>query len=366
MNWLFKLRGEIPAKWKMPLSLIGVGIIISIWVILTAGGDSPDNPPITPSKILPKPGDVLGAFGKLYSDHDLIQNTFRSLGLNLAGYIKAILWTIPIGFLIGLFPVIRGMFQKPLDAIRFVPIAAAIGLFIAWFGIGAGMKVNFLAFGIFIFLTPIVVQRIFEVKDVYLKTVYTIGATDWQTIKTVYIPSVFSKLIDDIRILTAISWTYIVVIETINTEQGGLGALSYIMRRTSQPDKMYAIFLLIILIGIVQDRIFVRLDNELFPHKFQLKNHNKYGQIKATSIFETIADFAFTAFTWTLLGIYVMVAINEVTGIFSDIKILDYLFGNTCWAFHFLMISILFYKGYKFYTQRKSVLPSPPKEVENV
>ena len=176
----------------------------------------------------------------------------------------------------------------------------------------------------------------------------------------------FSKLIDDIRILTAISWTYIVVIETINSEQGGLGALTYMMRRTSQPDKMYAAFLLIILIGIIQDRIFVRLDNELFPHKFQLKNHNKYGQIKATSIFEAIADFAFTAFTWTILGVYILVAINEVTGVLSDIKILDYLFGDTCWAFHFLMISIIFYKAYNFITRHKSKLSSPLKEVENV
>ncbi len=361
MNWLFKLRGEIPSQWKLPLTLIGLGIIIAIWILLTAGES-----PLTPSKILPKPGDVLGAFGEMYNENDLVKNMFRSLGLNLAGYVKAVLWTIPIGFLIGLFPIIRGMFQKPLDAIRFVPIAAALGLFIGWFGIGADMKVNFLAFGIFIFLTPIVVQRIFEVKDVYLKTVYTIGATDWQTIKTVYFPSVFSKLIDDIRILTAISWTYIVVIETINSEQGGLGALTYMMRRTSQPDKMYAAFLLIILIGIIQDRIFVRLDNELFPHKFQLKNHNKYGQIKATSIFEAIADFAFTAFTWTILGVYILVAINEVTGVLSDIKILDYLFGDTCWAFHFLMISIIFYKAYNFITKHKSKLSSPPKEVENV
>ncbi|MBT8231365.1 MAG: ABC transporter permease subunit [Saprospiraceae bacterium] len=361
MKWLFKLRGDIPDQWKLPLSGLGVGIILAIWFVFTSGEN-----PLTPSKILPKPLNVFGAFSEMYQENNLIKNLFRSVGLNLAGYIKAVLWTIPIGFLIGLFPVIRGMFQRPLDAIRFVPIAAAIGLFIGWFGIGASMKVNFLAFGIFIFLTPIVVQRIFEVKDVYLKTVYTIGATDWQTIKTVYFPSVFSKLIDDIRILTAISWTYIVVIETINSEEGGLGALTYTMRRLSQPDKMYAAFMLIILIGIIQDRIFVRLDRELFPHKYQLKNQDKYGKLKQVSIFDTIMDFAFSAFTWTLLGVYIMVAINEVTGFLSDIKILDFLFGDTCWAFHFLMISIILYKGYGFYIKLRSRKSATPKIVENV
>lgn len=361
MNWLFKLRGEIPSKWQMPLLAFGVSIILAIWIFLTAGES-----PLTPSKILPKPFDVLSAFGEMYREDDLIKHMFRSLGLNLAGYIKAVLWTIPIGFIIGLFPLVRGMFQRPLDAIRFVPIAAAMGLFIGWFGIGVSMKVNFLAFGIFIFLTPIVVQRIFEVKDVYLKTVYTIGAKGWQTILTVYIPSVFSKLIDDIRILTAISWTYIVVIETINSEAGGLGAMTYTMRRMSQPDKMYAVFLLIILIGIFQDRIFGQLDKALFPHKYQLKNHDKHGQLQQTSIFDSIADFAFIALTWTALGIYLLVAINEVTGFISDIKILDYLFGDTCWAFHFLMISIIIYKGYQFYLSKQAIPLTKLKATNNV
>lgn len=345
MSWPLKLRGEIPKAWQWPLTLMGVAILLGIWILLTAGES-----PLTPSKILPKPGKVLNAFGRMYGENDLVKNTFRSIGLNLAGYVKAILWTLPIGFIIGLFPVFRGMFQKPLDAIRFIPIAAAIGLFIGWFGISSQMKVNFLAFGIFIFLTPIVVQRIFEVKDVYLKTVYTIGANWWQTIWTVYIPSVFSKLIDDIRILTAISWTYIVVIETINSEEGGLGALTYTMRRLSQPDKMYAAFMLIILIGIIQDRIFVALDRELFPHKYQLKNHNKYGKIETPSLFDTITKFFFKALTWIFLGIYLLLAINEMTGFLSDLKVIDYLFGDTCWAFHLLMLSIIFYKlkGYIF------------------
>lgn len=341
---MFKLRGDVPKKWDVPLQFIGISVILILWILMTLGEQ-----PILPSKILPKPSKVLAAYGDLYRDSDLIRNTFRSIGLNLAGYIKAILWTIPIGFLIGLFPLFKGMYQRALDAVRFVPIAAAIGIFIAWFGISSNMKVNFLAFGIFIFLTPIVVQRINEVKDVYLKTVYTIGATNWQTIRSVYMPSVFSQLIDDIRILTAISWTYIVVIETINSEEGGLGALTWTARRLSRPDNVFALLLLIIIIGIIQDRIFVRLDRELLPHKYQAKNQNKFGQIKAPSVIETFFDFAFSAITWILLSVYVILAIIELTGIISDIKIIDYLFGKTCWAFHLVMVSIIAYKGQKLF-----------------
>ena len=213
------------------------------------------------------------------------------------------------------------------------------------------MKVNFLAFGIFIFLLPIVIQRIFEVDDVYLKTVYTIGANKWQTIKSVYIPSVMSKLIDDIRILTAISWTYIVVAETINSEEGGLGALTYIVRRQSQTEKLFGILILFIFIGIVQDRIFVRLDKELFPHKYQIKDAHKKG-IEKPSVWDTIVDFSFTAFVWSALGIYVILTINEFIGFIGGIKVLDYLFGDSCWAFHIVMLSIIVYKIRKVWKKK--------------
>ncbi|MEM8910095.1 MAG: ABC transporter permease subunit, partial [Bacteroidota bacterium] len=97
-------------------------------------------------------------------------------------------------------------------------------------------------------------------------TTFTLGATDWQTIKTVYIPSVMSKLIDDIRVLTAISWTYIIIAELLNKE-GGIGALMYTSGRQGQTEKVFAGLIVIILVGFLQDWIFGYLEKRLFPFK---------------------------------------------------------------------------------------------------
>jgi len=347
LKWLFKLRGEIPKGNRLILEIVGIGLILLVWYFLSYG----DNPIVSKLK-LPSPKSVFLSYGEMLKDNSLIQNTFRSIGLNLGGYIKAILWTIPIGFAIGLSPMLRGMFHRIIDGVRFVPLAACIFLFTA-FGTGITMKINFLAFGIFIFLLPIVIQRIDQVKDVYLKTVYTIGASDWQTIKSVYIPSVMSKLIDDVRILTAISWTYIVVAET-TAEDGGLGALIQLVRRRVQTDKLFAILILFILIGVFQDKIFSRLDRELFPHKYQVKDAHKHGQLAKVSTWDTIFDFAFSAFVWSSLGIYIVLAFNEFMGFLNGIKVMDYLFGDSCWAFHVVMISIIIYKIRKWYMNRPS------------
>ncbi len=216
--------------------------------------------------LLPPPQRVFASYPSLLKDDALAPNTWRSIWLNIQGYFWAVLICVPLGFLIGLLPLFRGLFSKQVDALRYLPLTALTGLFIIWFGIEDQMKIAFLAFGIIVYLLPVVVQRIDEVESVYLQTVYTLGATNWQIIKSVYFPAVMSKLMDDIRVLTAISWTYIIIAELLN-RQGGIGSLIYIKARQGQLEKVFAILIVIILIGFVQDRIFAYFDKRLFPHK---------------------------------------------------------------------------------------------------
>lgn len=369
---LFQLRKTLDKRTSLILAIAGVALILLLWIFLTypmldnpeymdeqavaaaiAKGEIESAPAYNPQKVaivprssLPSPWRVVTAYGDLYKDNELIKNTTRSIGLNLGGYIKALLWSLPLGFLIGLIPLFRGAFQKVVNAIRFVPLTAVTVIFIVWFGIGIPMKVNFLAFGIMIYLLPVIVQRIDEVSDVYLKTVYTLGANAWQTVRTVYIPSVLSRLSDDIRILTAISWTYIIVAETTG-DQGGLGSLIYrAAQRMGRIDKTFAILILIIIIGVFQDRIFAYLDRKFFPFKYQTKDSYKHKKLlKENTILDSIFDFAISILIWIFLGLYLLMAGNEWFNL-SSVEPLDYLFGDTVWAVHVVFLTILAMKIY--------------------
>lgn len=226
-----------------------------------------ENSRIIDRMVLPSPGDVLRSYGELHQQDALVRNTFFSIGLNLAGYIEAILLSLLLGFIIGLIPFFRGMLSRYVDAIRYIPLTAVTGLFIAWFGIELNMKVQFLAFGIFVYLLPVVVQRIDEVEKTYLQTAYTLGAKNWQMIRHVFWPSVSSRIFDDIRVLTAISWTYIIVAEMVNSKSG-VGAMIYMAQRQSRLDKVFAILLVIVLVGVLQDLLFKWLDRLFFPYKY--------------------------------------------------------------------------------------------------
>ncbi|MCD8453379.1 ABC transporter permease subunit [Tenacibaculum finnmarkense genomovar ulcerans] len=313
MNYkkLFELRGELTSKEKITLTILGSVILILFWFVLAEVLSKTiitQNDTISPTSlseenrkyyesdsllvanytlletksiqdlkgfglvknkvypILPSPIKVIKAFPELNKDDDVIGNTFLSIKLNLLGYLLAIIIAIPVGFLLGLIPLFRGLFSKIIDSYRFIPLTAVTGIFIMWLGLGSQMKVSFLAFGIIVYLIPVVVQRIDQVQKVYLNTVFTLGATPWQTIKSVYMPYVFSKLIDDIRVLTAISWTYITIVEMLN-KGGGIGELIWTAKRQSRIDKAFAILIIIVIIGVVQDRLFVIIDKLLFPYK---------------------------------------------------------------------------------------------------
>lgn len=260
---LFKLRGTLPKNTFTTIEILGVILLIVLWSLITFFQ-------LVPNSLFPPPWQVLAAFEQLHFEDALVLNTISSIKLNLLGYLEAVLIAVPLGFVIGLFPLFRGLFHRNIDALRYIPLTAVTGLFIAWFGIDTNMKVQFLAFGIIVYLLPVVIQRIDEVEDVYLQTVFTLGATKWQTIWTVFIPSVMAKISDDIRVLVAISWTYIIVAELIN-KSGGIGALAYTAARQSRIDKVFAILLVIIVIGFIQDKLFMWLDRVLFPHKYAQK-----------------------------------------------------------------------------------------------
>lgn len=338
---LLKLNGKLTNRQSLLLGLGGFLLILLVWLLLTAGEN-----PVFPAYILPKPGSVLRSFLELYTDNDIVRNTCLSIGLNLAGYIEAIMISLPLGFLIGLIPLFRGLSQRQVDAIRYIPLTAVTGLFIVWFGTSTAMKVHFLAFGILIYLLPVVMVRVNEVEDVYLKTVYTLGASNWQTIKTVYIPSVLSRITDDIRVLTAISWTYIIVAEGIGST-GGIGSLIWRAGiRQGRVDKVFAMLLIIMIIGIIQDKIFIYLDKVFFPHKYQADQQHRTKQDKASTV-DLVIGYVSSIAIWFLIGIYLILFIDSISPILlPNQSVLSYLFADTSLSIHLIMWCVI---GYQIY-----------------
>lgn len=268
--------------------------------------------------LLPPPQKVIGAIPALVNppetsvNKSLLIHAKVSIWRNLQGYFWAVFFALLIGIPIAISPVAKAMFSRQIDTLRYVPLTALTPIFLIIFRPEASeaMKVSFLAFGILVYLLPVVMQRLWETEDVYLKTAYTLGASDWQLVKSVYIPAVLSKLIDDIRVLTAISWTYIIIAEVYYRDDG-LGSLSYILGRQGNVAGVFAVLITIVIIGYLQDQLFAYINRRLFP----------YRDVKSVSpgLRETRTGFLI------ILGVVMaMLLIQAITGV---IPILGFIVG---------------------------------------
>jgi len=260
MKKYFKLGATIGKTPSLVISILGAVFLFSVWWLVTYFQ-------LISEKLLPNPVDVIASLKDLLLHDELVGNMFYSVKLNLLGYVEAIIIAIPLGYLVALIPFFNSLLSKYIDAIRFLPLTAVTPILIAWFGIGLDMKAHFLALGIIVYLLPIIVQRVNETEKVHTQTIWTLGGTSWQTFRYVYFPSAISRIFDDIRVITAISWTYIIVAELINKESG-IGAMINLVTRQSRMDKMFMLLIVIIIFGILQDKLFKYADRKLFPFKY--------------------------------------------------------------------------------------------------
>lgn len=256
---LFQIEGETSTNRGILIGFVGFFLLLFVWYLTATYGKISNS-------ILPSPVAVIASVGDLYNSN-LIGNALFSIKLNLLGYLEAVVISIVLGFAMGLIPDVRSLISKYFDAFRFLPLPAISGIFVALFGMEVSMKIHFLSFGIMLYLIPVVVQRIDEIETIHKQTITTIGASKWQKIKHLYFPYAMSKISDDIRVLVAISWTYIVIVELYNKE-GGLGGMIFESARQSQTAQIYALVLIIIAFGYLQDLAFRSIDKAAFPFKY--------------------------------------------------------------------------------------------------
>lgn len=275
---LFKMGGD--AKFsKLSLSIItiiGFSLIIGLWYTVTALQ-------LVPTKILPNPFDVIGSYGKLITEYNMFGNVWYSIKLNFMSYLYAILIALPIGFFIALYPINNILVGKYINSIRYLPVPALSGIFIALFGLTFNMKIAFLTFALLIYILPTIANKVNDLQNpsndkdyVFLQTIKTLGASNWQKFKYVYFPYVTRSISTEIITLTGISWSYLVICELLykDGQTSGIGAMINTMIRQSYMAEAFALLFLVVIIGFGQDVLFKWFDKLLFPSKYNRKSFN--------------------------------------------------------------------------------------------
>ena len=124
----FELRGSLSKRENNLLLIIGIEVFLVTWHLITVITKAP-------SGVFPSPIKVLKSFPELHFRDAVVRNAFYSLYLNQAGMILSVLAAVPLGFVIGLLPLFRGLTERQIAVFRYLPLTLLIGVFIRWFGL---------------------------------------------------------------------------------------------------------------------------------------------------------------------------------------------------------------------------------------
>ncbi len=271
---LWALRRPLPERAQWPFALALPVVLFLAWIALTAGAHPLIKPPflVSPLAVLRGLRDLFwmdqcasDAAGQMQC-HIGASYLLQSIGWSslriVASFTLAALVAIPLGILMGAYEPFNRLLDPIMAPLRYMPISAFIPMFIYWFGIYEGQKIAFLFLGVFVYLLPVVVSAIRAVPDELVQTALTLGATRGQVIRTVLLPAALPDIFDSFRVMNAISWTYVILAEFVNTQKG-LGYLIQFAGDHQKTEQVFAGILVIGVIGISTDAL-IRFGNHAF------------------------------------------------------------------------------------------------------
>jgi NitT/TauT family transport system permease protein len=204
-----------------------------------------------PFKVLPRPDEVVRALATLWRVQGLSWEVITSLSLNL----QAIAWTIVISLLLSYLTVIP--FFRPIAAAvskgRFLGLIGLTLIFTLMIGGGQALKLALLVFGMSVFFVTSMAAVIQELPREAFDHARSLGMSEFRIVWEVVVLGTAADAFEVLRQNAAIGWMMLTMVEGISRAQGGLGAMLLNQNKHFHLAEVFAIQLLILAIGILQD-----------------------------------------------------------------------------------------------------------------
>lgn len=240
-----RLREDIPDRIRLPLTALSFALPLLVWFALSALH-------AVKPLFLPSPSAVVRAGVKLATSGQLMQDALATLGRVGIGFALVVAVSVPLGIAMGTLPAARALFEPMIGLVRYMPAPAFIPLLIIWLGLGESSKIALLFVGTVFFNTLMTADVAALVPKQLIDTSYTLGAGRWTVLWKVILPHSVPGIIDAMRVNIAATWNLVVVAELV-AAQVGLGYRITRAQRFLQTDQIFAVLIVIGLIGVSID-----------------------------------------------------------------------------------------------------------------
>ena len=242
---LTAIRTPISRRARSTLMVLSLLLPFLAWWVLSATA-------VVPPKVLPPLGATFEAGWQLAVSGELLTDLWASTERVLYGFGLAVLVSVPIGILMGTFLAGEALFEPLFAMLRYLPAPAFIPLFLVWFGIDEAPKIALVFTGTVFFNTLMTADVVRSVPRELIDVSYTLGARRGEVLRKVIVPHSLPGIIDSIRVNIAAAWALLVVAEVVSSTTG-LGRSIMQSQRFQRIDEMFAVLLVIGVVGVVMD-----------------------------------------------------------------------------------------------------------------
>lgn len=243
------------------LSVLSICLFVFVWFICC------DVMNLTKSSTLPGPVTVVKTFvNKLTSTAPdgatLFQHIFSSLKIAMGGWAAGIIIGTPLGIAMAWYKKVDLFVRPVFDLVRPVPGLAWIPLMILLFGIGITSKIVTVFLSSFV---PCVLNSytgVRQTKDVHLWVGQTFGASNFQMLMHIAVPTALPLVMTGVRVALGASWTCIVAAEMLASTEG-LGYMIQQARGIYRPDIIICGMITIGVIGALFSYVLTLIENKV-------------------------------------------------------------------------------------------------------
>lgn len=219
-----------------------------------------------PRKVLEK---LVSVAQRGYVDATLLQHVAASLGRVFAALLLAVATAVPLGIALGRSAVVRRLVDPLIEFYRPIPPLAYLPLIVIWWGIGETTKILLIYLAIF---APVAIATAGGVRSVppdRLRAARALGATRWQLIGLVVLPSALPEILVGIRIGLGVGWSTLVASELV-AARSGLGFMIQSAAQFLATDIVVMGILVIAVIAFALELAARRLQRWLAPWQGQV------------------------------------------------------------------------------------------------
>jgi NitT/TauT family transport system permease protein len=258
-----RIQSRGARAWAAPLRVAGtvfrrtvaIAVLLVAWEVLPRAG-------VVDRVFLPPFSEVIDKWWEMLRDGDILAHTEASMKRTGSGFALAVAIALPLGLVIGWFPLVAEILNPLLELFRNTAPLALLPVFVLILGLGESSKIGIVTYAC---VWPILLNTISGVRNVdplLIKSARSMGLSSPRLFQKVILPAAVPTVFTGIRLAGAFAIVVLIAAELVGAK-AGLGYLINYAQSNFAIQEMYAGIITISMIGVGINQLLLAVERRL-------------------------------------------------------------------------------------------------------